>query len=260
MGVGRAGGRADSRGRRRPRSAARGGRSRGSKTTSRVARARRSSSSGLSAMLAILALVLACTACSARSPTRVSRRVRGDWYPRGARRRARGRAQLIVRQGMRPVVIGMAIGLAGARRGRRPCWRHAVRPEPARSGVVRRASRRRSSRRARRLLRARPPRAAGRADDRAQNRVIGLPAAADYISNRSMQPGQMVWVMPRTRAPANHCSAAMAFLGVFHARPAARYLDVIAPAAHADHRGVGGRGRHRREAAAHGARRAAAAS
>jgi len=69
---------------------------------------------GLSATLAILALVLACTGVFGTVAYTVSRRVREIGI-----RVALGAAhvdvlRLIVRQGMRPVVIGMAIGLPGA--------------------------------------------------------------------------------------------------------------------------------------------------
>jgi ABC-type antimicrobial peptide transport system permease subunit len=69
---------------------------------------------GLSGTLAILALVLACTGVFGTVAYTVSRRVReiGIRVALGA-----GHAdvlRLIVRQGMRPVVIGMAIGLPGA--------------------------------------------------------------------------------------------------------------------------------------------------
>jgi predicted permease len=68
----------------------------------------------LSATLAILALVLACTGVFGTVAYTVSRRVREIGI-----RVALGAAhedvlKLIVRQGMRPVLIGMAIGLAGA--------------------------------------------------------------------------------------------------------------------------------------------------
>jgi predicted permease len=68
----------------------------------------------LSATLAILALVLACTGVFGTVAYAVSRRVREIGI-----RVALGAAhvdvlRLIVRQGMRPVAIGMAIGLAGA--------------------------------------------------------------------------------------------------------------------------------------------------
>ena len=68
----------------------------------------------LAATLAILALVLACTGVFGTVAYTVSRRVREIGI-----RVALGAAhedvlKLIVRQGMRPVVIGMAIGLAGA--------------------------------------------------------------------------------------------------------------------------------------------------
>jgi predicted permease len=68
----------------------------------------------LSATLAILALVLACTGVFGTVAYTVSRRVReiGIRVALGA---AHGDVlRLIVRQGMRPVVIGMAIGLPGA--------------------------------------------------------------------------------------------------------------------------------------------------
>lgn len=69
---------------------------------------------GLSATLAILALVLACTGVFGTVAYTVSRRVREIGI-----RVALGAAhadvlRLIVRQGMRPVVTGMAIGLPGA--------------------------------------------------------------------------------------------------------------------------------------------------
>ena len=70
--------------------------------------------SALSATLAVLALVLACTGVFGTVAYTVSRRVREIGI-----RVALGAAhadvlRLIVRQGMRPVVIGMAIGLPGA--------------------------------------------------------------------------------------------------------------------------------------------------
>ena len=68
----------------------------------------------LSATLAILALVLACTGVFGTVAYAVSRRVReiGIRVALGAAHQ--DVLRLIVRQGMRPVVIGMAIGLAGA--------------------------------------------------------------------------------------------------------------------------------------------------
>ena len=68
----------------------------------------------LSGTLAILALVLACTGVFGTVAYAVSRRVReiGIRVALGAAHQ--DVLRLIVRQGMRPVVIGMAIGLAGA--------------------------------------------------------------------------------------------------------------------------------------------------
>jgi predicted permease len=67
----------------------------------------------LSATLAILALILACTGVFGTVAYTVSRRVReiGIRVALGAAHR--DVLRLIVRQGMRPVVIGMVIGLAG---------------------------------------------------------------------------------------------------------------------------------------------------
>jgi macrolide transport system ATP-binding/permease protein len=68
----------------------------------------------LSSTLAILALVLACTGVFGTVAYTVSRRVReiGIRVALGAAHQ--DVLRLIVRQGMRPVVIGMALGLAGA--------------------------------------------------------------------------------------------------------------------------------------------------
>src|SRR5262249_50223743 len=70
--------------------------------------------SAMAASLALLALVLACTGVFGTVAYSVSRRVREIGI-----RVALGAAhedvlRLIVRQGMRPVIIGIAIGLAGA--------------------------------------------------------------------------------------------------------------------------------------------------
>ena len=69
--------------------------------------------SALAAVLAALALVLACTGVFGTVAYSVSRRVReiGIRVALGAAHR--DVLRLIVRQGMRPVVIGMAVGLAG---------------------------------------------------------------------------------------------------------------------------------------------------
>ena len=125
----------------------------------------------LSSTLAILALVLACTGVFGTVAYTVSRRVREIGI-----RVALGAAhedvlRLIVRQGMRPVVIGMAIGLAGAAAVSTPARDDAVRAEPVRPVVVPAGAGGALPDRARRLLRPGPPGAPRRTDHRAAHRV-----------------------------------------------------------------------------------------
>jgi len=131
----------------------------------------------LSAALAGLALVLACTGVFGTVAYTVSRRVREIGI-----RVALGAAhedvlRLIVRQGMRPVVIGIVIGLAGAAAAS-TVFANMLRPEPARSDLVRDRAGRVPRDCPGRVLHPRAPRTARRADDRAADRVTRPRAAA----------------------------------------------------------------------------------